>query len=1498
ALDLTAGGDITQAGAWVVAGTTALDAGANDITANNALNQFTTLEFNGATVEIRDSAGGLVLSGGNATTSATVTTVSSLGQTGALTIANGDFRVQGGGTVFLNDGGNDFDQVSVRGWTPLGFTNAGQIIVRDADGLQLDNMSTSSLLTVRAAGHVTQGAGTTISAGVSTSLIDATGFNVTLNNATNDFNVFRANAANVTVQDTDGISLSQSTVTDSMTVTAGGAINQSTAGSAAISITNSLTVDSGAFDVSLQHAGNDIGALAIVDARHVSLVDQGSLALGDASNGVSMTGNLDIEAGLGTLTQADVVSVDGATTINVGGANTNVTLDDAGNHFGGTVTFSNTAGGSFHDIALADDGDLHVSGFGASGDVDFTAKGALTQAAAWAVAGDMSATARDGATTFGITLDSTNAFNAITLDGSNVSVTEGDGFAFSVAGSTVTGTMSVTSSGSVTDNGALTVGGVATFTLGATSDLILDGANVDFQDAVNVTAGRDVTIADATDDLSIGAITVTGAVDLDASGAILDGSLAEGAGAENIVANTIDLTAVDGIGTAGDRLDTDAQSAVPGVSLSVGVTGTGGVYLNETGVANVGGTVNDGDFDYLSNGNIFIASITADATDDTVTLTTTNGNIDDMNDDADLDVQAFDIVLDAGTGNIGGNALAGAGTDPEGLIELDGNTTLTGNNIAVADVAVGAGDRVLDVTASGSFAYSYGSDIYIDLITAGGDLTLISTGGSIYDQQDDTTADIVLTDATRSVTLTADANIGGRSQGNPAPGNARIEIQDAATISADANGGNVLLHSADAVTLDDVEATGNIDITVNGNTEIDSVVAVGDVTLNVAGAITDTNATASNIGGQDVTLTATGAIGSATNRIGTSADTLDVSVETNPGGIFINETNGVTLTDIDTVNGVIDIEAGGAMTVTDVRSIGALEANDVTLQGTAMTVHDIQTAGAGDVFLTATTGAIIDGNGATNNISTDLLTATAQNGISLDTNVTGIALNVTGAGNIDIDENNNLSATASTANGSITITAAGVMAANTVSAGGSADNDDVSLTATSIGVGAVSAAGAGDVTLSATAGAIADTNGATTNVSGDTLIVSAATGINLDTQINAGQFTGGGAGDLDISEANDFTLSTASVVNGKITIASGGETTLQTDLATSGRDIVLVGDVVLAGNRSISTGAGAGSVRVDDINGNGNDLVLNAGTGDVISSGMQNVGKLEVTAENWNTHGAMSVASHDFSGLDGNNWIMDGDTALTISTGNLDLSGFGSIRAASNGSAGLELEAVSGNISATDVDVGNGGSLKHLSMTGRELSLGRVTTSGDQDYKGEATIGSTLSSTGGSILFDGRLELASNAGVSAGKDVVFGNVVDGARDLAITAGGSVRFSDAVGSTTALRNLSITADAVTVHAVRTSGSQEYHAAATVQGNLEARGITFGKSVSFPGGALLVGEILTGFIITVLLTFFFLKDGPRMWQWLVAPAAPERRAVWGELGSRIFVALGGYVRGIAF
>jgi predicted PurR-regulated permease PerM len=64
-----------------------------------------------------------------------------------------------------------------------------------------------------------------------------------------------------------------------------------------------------------------------------------------------------------------------------------------------------------------------------------------------------------------------------------------------------------------------------------------------------------------------------------------------------------------------------------------------------------------------------------------------------------------------------------------------------------------------------------------------------------------------------------------------------------------------------------------------------------------------------------------------------------------------------------------------------------------------------------------------------------------------------------------------------------------------------------------------------------------------------------------------------------------------------------------------------------------------------------------------------------------------------------------------------------------------------------------------------------------------------------------------------------------------------------------------------------------------------------------GAVLLGEILTGLIIAVLLTFFLLKDGERMWGYVLSRFGDRSRHDADELGRRAYTALAGYVRGIA-
>src|SRR4051794_40507999 len=64
-----------------------------------------------------------------------------------------------------------------------------------------------------------------------------------------------------------------------------------------------------------------------------------------------------------------------------------------------------------------------------------------------------------------------------------------------------------------------------------------------------------------------------------------------------------------------------------------------------------------------------------------------------------------------------------------------------------------------------------------------------------------------------------------------------------------------------------------------------------------------------------------------------------------------------------------------------------------------------------------------------------------------------------------------------------------------------------------------------------------------------------------------------------------------------------------------------------------------------------------------------------------------------------------------------------------------------------------------------------------------------------------------------------------------------------------------------------------------------------------GAVLLGELITGLIVAVLLCFFFLKDGEQMWAWVLRLVRRRSRADADEIGTRVYTALSGYVRGIA-
>jgi predicted PurR-regulated permease PerM len=62
-----------------------------------------------------------------------------------------------------------------------------------------------------------------------------------------------------------------------------------------------------------------------------------------------------------------------------------------------------------------------------------------------------------------------------------------------------------------------------------------------------------------------------------------------------------------------------------------------------------------------------------------------------------------------------------------------------------------------------------------------------------------------------------------------------------------------------------------------------------------------------------------------------------------------------------------------------------------------------------------------------------------------------------------------------------------------------------------------------------------------------------------------------------------------------------------------------------------------------------------------------------------------------------------------------------------------------------------------------------------------------------------------------------------------------------------------------------------------------------------GGRIVLELLTGLILTIFITFFLLKDGERIWSWLISGLRPGPRKRAGNAGLAAWAALVNYVRG---
>ncbi|MCU1404277.1 MAG: family transporter [Glaciihabitans sp.] len=64
-----------------------------------------------------------------------------------------------------------------------------------------------------------------------------------------------------------------------------------------------------------------------------------------------------------------------------------------------------------------------------------------------------------------------------------------------------------------------------------------------------------------------------------------------------------------------------------------------------------------------------------------------------------------------------------------------------------------------------------------------------------------------------------------------------------------------------------------------------------------------------------------------------------------------------------------------------------------------------------------------------------------------------------------------------------------------------------------------------------------------------------------------------------------------------------------------------------------------------------------------------------------------------------------------------------------------------------------------------------------------------------------------------------------------------------------------------------------------------------------GVSVAGELIAGIALAIVILFFFLKDGPVIWEFFLRPLRGERRARGERIGKTTVRVLGGYVRGTA-
>ncbi|WAS05405.1 hypothetical protein LQF76_00505 [Gloeomargaritales cyanobacterium VI4D9] len=895
-LSITTTGDLTQTGAVTAGGTTTINTNGNDVTLNNAGNDFNSLLLTAKNATITDS-NALVLGTSNLTNNLSITTTGDLTQTGAVTAGGTTTINTNGNDVTLNNPGNDFNTLLL---------TAKNATITDSNALILGASNLTNNLSITTTGDLTQ-TGAVTAGGTTT--INTNGNDVTLNNAGNDFNSLLLTAKNATITDSNALVLGTSNLTNNLTITTNGDLTQT----GAVTAGGTTTINTNGNDVTLNNAGNDFNTL-LLTAKNATITDSNALVLGTSN----LTNNLSITTN-GDLTQTGAVTAGGTTTINTNG--NDVTLNNAGNDFNSLLLTAKNA-------TITDSNALVLGASNITTDLTVVTNGDLTQTGAVTAGGTTTINTNGNDVTLN---NAGNDFNTLLLTAKNATITDSN--ALVLGTSNLTNNLTITTTGDLTQTGAVTVGGTTTINTNG-NDVTLNNAGNDFNTLLLTAKNATITDSNA---LVLGTSNLTNNLSITTNGDLTQTGAVTAGGTTTINTNGNDVT-LNNPGndfntlllTAKNATITDSNALVLGTSnltndLTITTTGD----LTQTGAVTAGGTTtintNGNDVTLNNAGNDFnsllLTAKNATITDSNALVLGTSNLTNNLTITTTGDLTQTGAVTAGGTTTINTNGddvtLNNPGNDFNTLLLTAKNATITDSNALVLGTSnltnnltiTTTGDLTQTgaVTAGGTTTINTnGNDVTLN--NAGNDfnsLLLTAKNATITDSNalvlgtSNLTNNLTIT-TTGDLTQTGAVTVGGTTTINTNGNDV--------TLNNPGNDFNTLLLTAKNATITDSNALvlGTSNLTNNL-----TITTTGDLTQ--TGAVTAGGTTTINTNGNDVTL----------NNAGNDFNLINLTAK----NAKITDTNGLTITGTSITKDLI-LTANGAVTQT-----GAILADGLALLG-------------------------------------------------------------------------------------------------------------------------------------------------------------------------------------------------------------------------------------------------------------------------------------------------------------------------------------------------------------------------------------------------------------------------------------------------------------------------------------------------------------------------------------------------------------------------------------